>query len=63
LHWLYALYRENGDIDPYVLNLGTRWKRVIILMPRPVFLQYPLGGSPDGPQNQYIDAMEKRKMP
>jgi len=27
---------ETADIEPLILNLGTRWRRVVSLSPRPL---------------------------
>jgi hypothetical protein len=40
-------YWGNGDIDPHILDLGTGWRRVVRLTPRPLYPQgksswYPL---------------------
>jgi hypothetical protein len=36
-------YCGSGDIAPRILDLGTRWKRVVSFTPRPL---YPQGNNP-----------------
>ena len=45
-------YRGSGGIDPFILNLGTRRRRVVNFAPRLLYSQHPLNrrlGGPQGP--------------
>jgi hypothetical protein len=48
-------YARSGGIDPPFLNLGTRWRVVVIIMPLPFYPQGNSSGYPlevlNGPQN------------
>jgi hypothetical protein len=48
---------ESRGIAPRILDLGTRWRFVVSLTPRPLYSQgksprYPLDRRPGGPHNR-----------
>jgi hypothetical protein len=50
-------YWGSGDIAPHILDLGTRWKRVVSFTSRPLYPQgknpwYPLYRRLGGPQSR-----------
>jgi hypothetical protein len=50
-------YWGNGSIAPRILDLGTRWRRVVSFTPRPLYLQgkspwYSLDRRLGGPQSR-----------
>jgi hypothetical protein len=62
----YHAIKIYGGIVPRILNLGTRWKPVVNIMPRPLYLQgkspwYPLDRRLGESQNQSgrLDAVVK----
>jgi len=44
-------YWGSGGIDPHILVFGTRWRRVVSFMPRPL---YPQGKSPQYPLDKRL---------
>jgi hypothetical protein len=59
-------FQGSGGIAPHILDLGTRWRRVVSFTLRPLYPQvksprYPLGGwvDPRGGLNTVV----KRKIP
>jgi hypothetical protein len=56
-------------VDPRILNLCSRWRKVVSFTPRPLYSQwksyrYPLGRRLGGPQNRFErDGEEKNSLP
>jgi hypothetical protein len=64
-HHAMKAYWGSGGITPRILDLGTRWRRVVSFMPLPLYLQgkspwYPLERRLDGPQNRSGRGVEEK---
>jgi hypothetical protein len=58
-------YWESGGVASRLLNLGTRWKRVVSFTPRPLWPQgisprYPLARRLGKPQRQSVHGGEEK---
>jgi len=54
-------YWGSGCMTPHILNLGTRWRRVVSFTPRPLFPRYPFDRTLRGPQNRPGRGGEEKK--
>jgi hypothetical protein len=66
-HHTMHTYGGRGSTAPHILNLGTRWKRVVSFTPRPVFrkkrTRYPLDRRLGGLQSRFGRWREKSCLP
>jgi hypothetical protein len=61
-------YWGNGDIPPRILDLGTRWRRVVSFTPRPLYPQrrstcYLLDRRLGGPRRRFGRDSKKNSRP
>jgi len=50
-------YKMNGGTAPLILNLSTRWRRVVNLSSQPL---YPWGKSPQHPLNRRLGGLQSQ---
>jgi hypothetical protein len=57
------MYWGGGIIAPRILNLGTRWRRMISFTARPLCPRYPLNRRLGGPQSRNERGGEEKNIP